>query len=85
MFVEYISSMKVKTSVTLSEDLVATIDHAAKKTGESRSEAIERLLRESLAAAARRASDARDLSLIDQQANALNAEVTDVLTYQGDR
>jgi metal-responsive CopG/Arc/MetJ family transcriptional regulator len=75
--------MKLKTSVTLSEDVVKRLDRV-KKRGESRSEAIERLLRESLAAEARRAADLRDLALINSNADALNAEAEDALTYQAD-
>lgn len=75
--------MKLKTSVTLSEAILKTIRRAAQK-GESRSETIERLLRESVAARARRAADRRDLALINQHADQLNAEAEDVLTYQAD-
>ena len=75
--------MKLKTSVTLSEDIVKTLDRASRK-GESRSETIERLLREGLAARARQAADAKDLALINRHADALNAEADDVLIYQGD-
>ena len=80
---EYSSSMKMKTSITLSEDIVKTIGLAARK-GESRSETIERLLREGLAGRARRAADARDLGLINKHADALNAEADDVLEYQAE-
>jgi metal-responsive CopG/Arc/MetJ family transcriptional regulator len=73
--------MKVKTSITLSEDVVKRLDRAAKR-GENRSQAIERLLRERLQADARKATDSRDLALIDQHAAELNAEAEDVLTYQ---
>lgn len=76
--------MKVKTSITLEADLVKAIDKAV-KTGESRSEVIERMLRESLAATARRAQDEHDRGLIDRHADELNVEVADVLTYQADR
>jgi metal-responsive CopG/Arc/MetJ family transcriptional regulator len=75
--------MKLKTSVTLSEDIVKSIDRLSSK-GESRSETIERLLRAGLAARARHAVDARDLALINRHADALNAEADDVLIYQGD-
>jgi metal-responsive CopG/Arc/MetJ family transcriptional regulator len=75
--------MKLKTSVTLSEDLVKAIDGVA-RTGESRSQTIERVLRGGLAAAGRRAADRRELQLINQHAAELNAEAADVLTYQGD-
>ena len=75
--------MKRKTSVTLSEDIVKTIDRLT-KTGESRSTTIERLLRERLAAEARELADRRELALIDRHAEELNAEAADVLQYQVD-
>jgi metal-responsive CopG/Arc/MetJ family transcriptional regulator len=75
--------MKIKTSITLSEDVLRTIDRTSGR-GVSRSEAIERLVREGLAARARRVADARDLALINQHAEALNAEADDVLGYQAD-
>ena len=75
--------MKLKTSVTLSEDIVKRLEHVARK-GESRSQVIERLLKETLAAGARRAADQRDLAVINQNAAALNAEAEDVLTYQAE-
>lgn len=76
-------SMRLKTSVTLSADIVKKLDRATKQ-GESRSRAIERILREALAAEARRAADGRDLAVINDHADALNAEAEDVLTYQTD-
>jgi metal-responsive CopG/Arc/MetJ family transcriptional regulator len=75
--------MKLKTSVTLSEDIMKTIGRTARK-GESRSETIERLLREGLAARERRDADARDLALLNEHAEQLNAEAEDVLKYQVD-
>jgi len=75
--------MKMKTSITLSEDVLKTVDRAARK-GESRSAAIERLLRDSLAALARHALEQQDRALLDRHADALNAEVDDVLGYQAD-
>ena len=54
------------------------------RKGESRSETMERLLREGLIARARRTADAQDLALINQHADALNAEAGDVLGYQAD-
>lgn len=75
--------MKVKTSVTLSKGLLKTIRRRAAK-GESRSETIERLVREGLAARARRAADERDLALIDRHSDDLNVEAEDVLAYQAD-
>jgi len=73
--------MKVKTSVTLSEDLAKTLRQAA-RAGESRSQTIERLLRASLAASARQAAERRELAAINRQVDELNAEAEDVLAYQ---
>ena len=75
--------MKRKTSVTLSEDIVKTLDKTA-RAGESRSQIIERLLREQFAAEARRATDRRELALINRHAEQLNTEAADVLRYQVD-
>ena len=71
----------MKTSITLSEDIVKRLDRATRR-GENRSQAIERLLRERLEAEARRAADSKDLALIDEHAAELNAEAEDVLAYQ---
>jgi metal-responsive CopG/Arc/MetJ family transcriptional regulator len=76
--------MKLKTSITLSEDVVKTIERLAKK-GESRSEAIERLLREVFAQKSRRARDRKDLEIINEYADQLNEEAEDVLEYQVER
>lgn len=75
--------MKVKTSVTLSEDTVAAVARATRR-GETRSAAIERLLRERLAARAREEEDRRELERINAHADRLNAEAADVLGYQVD-
>lgn len=75
--------MKLKTSITLSEDLLEAIGRIASK-GESRSETIERLLRDGLRARARQAADQRDLVLLNRHADRLNAEADDVLGYQVD-
>lgn len=73
--------MKSKTSITLSEDIVAAIDELTPDGG-SRSETIERLLRESLRARERRARELKDLEAINRHADELNKEAEDVLTYQ---
>ena len=75
--------MKVKTSVTLEQGVVAAVENAA-RDGESRSQVIERLLRESLATKARAAIDGRDRDIIDAHADELNDEAADVLAYQVD-
>jgi metal-responsive CopG/Arc/MetJ family transcriptional regulator len=75
--------MKSKTSITLSEDLVRAIDELTPEGG-SRSETIEHLLRESFAIRERRARDLKDLEAINRNAERLNEEAGDVLTYQVD-
>ena len=78
---EYDSRMKVKTSISLSEDIVARLDQLASR-GESRSELIERLLRESFMEMERRAQDSKDLEIINRNADELNEEADDVLGFQ---
>ena len=75
----YISSMKVKTSITLSEDLVKILSRYA---AENRSEFIEKALRSFIAQLARNEKTARDIRIINDKAEALNAEAEDVLAYQ---
>ena len=73
--------MKLKTSITLEEEVVAAVERAA-RDGESRSQAIERLLRQSLAEQERAAIDRRDRAILDARADELNEEAVDVLGYQ---
>jgi metal-responsive CopG/Arc/MetJ family transcriptional regulator len=73
--------MKVKTSITLSEDVARQIDRVTRK-GESRSRTIERLLREGLEKRRRAEADRRELAAINEHAEELNAEAEDVLAYQ---
>ena len=75
--------MKLKTSVTLEQEVVAAVERSARE-GESRSQTIERLLRLSLATEARAERDRRDRDLINAHADELNAEAADVLAYQVD-
>ena len=73
--------MKVKTSVTISEDLLEAIDKAAGRAG-SRSAVIERMLRDHLAELERAQNRAAELDRLNRHADALNAEAADVLEYQ---
>jgi metal-responsive CopG/Arc/MetJ family transcriptional regulator len=73
--------MKVKTSVTLSEDIARQIARVTRK-GESRSQTIERLVREGLAKRRRREVEQRDLAIINAHIDELTAEAEDVLDYQ---
>ncbi len=73
--------MKVKTSITLSEDLVKAIDKYAGKHN-NRSEFIEKAVRAFIRQLVRKQEDARDLEIINRRADYLNREAIDVLTYQ---
>ena len=74
-------SVKVKTSVTLSKDLVQQLDELASEHG-SRSAALEEALREFLEHRKRRQRNARDLRILNSNADSLNREAADVLEYQ---
>jgi metal-responsive CopG/Arc/MetJ family transcriptional regulator len=73
--------MKVKTSVTLSDAVLAEIDRHAGK-GASRSEFIETAVCSYIAALVRRQQNRRDRAIIDRRAARLNREARDVLDYQ---
>jgi metal-responsive CopG/Arc/MetJ family transcriptional regulator len=73
--------MKVKTSITLSSDLLQAIDRATRK-GQSRSDFIEVALGVFFAQMQRRERDARDLAILNEHADRLNAEAEDVLAFQ---
>ena len=75
--------MKIKTSITLSEDLVREMDDLSGQYG-NRSALIEQAVRDFLATEARRRRDARDLEILNRRAEALNEEAGDVLSYQVD-
>jgi Arc/MetJ family transcription regulator len=77
----YNSSMKEKTSITLSKEVLAGIDRIA-GSKQSRSAFIEAVLTQYLRKRARAQVEARDLELINKAANELNAEVEDILWYQ---
>jgi metal-responsive CopG/Arc/MetJ family transcriptional regulator len=72
--------MKVKTSVTLSADLLEAVDELAKSS--SRSEVIEHAVRDFLAARQRALRDARDIEIMNRHADAYNVETADLLSYQ---
>ncbi len=73
--------MKVKTSITLSDDLLDEIDRRSDEF-RSRSEFLETAARGFLQQLARTELEERDLSIINRRADALNAEAEDVLSYQ---
>lgn len=73
--------MKVKTSITLSEELLVTIDHFS-HSYKNRSDFIENAVCHFIAYLNRAEQNARDLEIINQYADELNAEAEDVLSYQ---
>ena len=73
--------MKVKTSITLAEDLLKAIDEQS-GTHQSRSDFIEQAVRSYISRVARDRQNAHDLEIINRQADRLNEEAKDVLTYQ---
>ncbi len=76
-----ILGMKQKTSITLDEDLLEELDRLA-LDGSSRSSLIEQAVREYVLRRRREERDARDLALLDEAADELNRETSDVLGYQ---
>jgi len=77
----YIGSMKIKASITLSEDLVIEMDKLMGRSG-NRSALVEQALRDYLAAKAQQIRDAKDLEILNRRAHKLNKEAQDVLSYQ---
>jgi metal-responsive CopG/Arc/MetJ family transcriptional regulator len=73
--------MKNKTSLTLSPDVLAGIDHLA-GSKHSRSAVIDKVLRQYLKDRAKAAIQRRDIELINASLDELNAEAEDVLEYQ---
>ena len=73
-------SRKVKTSVSLSEDLLQAVDALAGKA--SRSAWIERSVRASVQRALRRQRDETEVRLLNEHADSLNRESVDALAYQ---
>lgn len=78
---DYVSPMKLRTSITLSDDVLAAVDELAGEGG-SRSAIIEHVLRDHLARRARGQHRANELDALNRRADQLNAEATDVLEYQ---
>jgi len=71
----------MKTSLTLSEDLIARIDKLA-GTKASRSSYIEQILRDFVDGLAQARKDAREIAAINRHAAQLNAEMSDALSFQ---
>ncbi len=73
--------MKVKTSITLSAEVLKAIDLYMGQY-KSRSGFLETAARQFIAQLKRKEAERRDLEIINRHADSLNAEAEDVLTYQ---
>ncbi len=73
--------MRLKTSITLPEELLRAVDRVAGR-GSNRSRVIEEAIHVYLTQRARAARDARDLDILNRDADALNREVADALELQ---
>ena len=75
--------MRRRTSITLSEDLLAQLSAHLGPQG-NRSEFVEEAIRVRLREQEREAKARLDAAIPDRNADALNAEAEDVLSYQAD-
>jgi len=73
--------MKVKTSITLSEDLLAVVDQHVSRY-KNRSDFIETAVAAFVAQIIREEQDARDAEILSRRADDLNREAVDVLAFQ---
>ena len=73
--------MKIKTSITLSQELLTTIDGIV-DAAQNRSQFLESAAWDYIAKLRRARLNQRDLEIIDQRADYLNGEIADVLAYQ---
>jgi metal-responsive CopG/Arc/MetJ family transcriptional regulator len=73
--------MKVKTSITLSDELIKAIDQYSQDY-KNRSDFIEAAIWAFIKQVVRNQQNARDIEIINRNADRLNAEALDVLTYQ---
>ncbi len=75
--------MKIKTSITLDEDLLKCIDEEfGGKT--NRSQFIEEAVKEYVDQRVHKKRDLADLEILNKKADKLNKEAADVLSYQVD-
>ena len=73
--------MKVKTSITLSKNLLKEIDLIISKPG-NRSLFIEEAIKNYLMQKKRNLRNKNDLDIINRSADELNKEAEDILSYQ---
>jgi metal-responsive CopG/Arc/MetJ family transcriptional regulator len=74
--------MKVKTSITLSEELLKAVDKRTKQQRKTRSDFIEVAVRAFIQQLIREEQNTRDLEIINRHADSLNKEAAEVLEYQ---
>jgi metal-responsive CopG/Arc/MetJ family transcriptional regulator len=75
--------MKIKTSITLSGELLESIDRIFGKQ-KNRSEFIERAVWDFIRRQKQNRRDLKDLDILNKKADELNREAEDVLSYQVD-
>ena len=73
--------MKIKTSITLSEEVLLEIDQIRGES-KNRSAFIEIAIRDFLKKRAKKIRDDRDLEILNRNSKRLNREAEDVLSYQ---
>jgi metal-responsive CopG/Arc/MetJ family transcriptional regulator len=74
--------MKVKTSITLTEELLTAIDKRARQYKKNRSDFIEAAAWAFIGQLIRDELNAKDLEIINRRADFLNQEASDVLAFQ---
>jgi metal-responsive CopG/Arc/MetJ family transcriptional regulator len=73
--------MKIKTSITLSKDILKAVDEFSGQY-KNRSQFIEAAVRAFIAQLIQDEQNARDLDILNRHADRLNQEAADVLSYQ---
>ena len=73
--------MKTKTSITLSDELIKSIDQFG-KSYKNRSDFIETAVKVFIKQIELEQQNSRDIEVINTNAERLNSEASDVLTYQ---
>ncbi len=73
--------MRTKVSITLPQELLEAVDRRARREKKTRSSLIEAAVRISIENQIRHEQNARDLEIINRNADSLNREARDVLEY----
>lgn len=73
--------MKIKTSITLSDDVLKAVDKLSKPSS-NRSEFIESAVRRFIDHLRRERRNAKDLDIINRKSKRLNKEALEVLEFQ---